>query len=123
MRQGEFVLIQQAGSKGYYGEVRLQVELLDQRGCDIQFDTSCIEEWRIGVEFGIVYGWELFQRSHPERKGLSVKVLKIKGQFADTTNLVMAFVSANALWKALEWLPPKPPSFDPKTGVFSFSKY
>ncbi len=123
MRQGEFTLFQQVGGKGYYGKVRLECEPLDHPECIIKFDTCCSPEWRIGTEFGIMYGWELFRRSCPEIKGLSVRVLEIRGQFADTTNLVMAFVSANALWKALDWLPPKPPSLDPKTGTFTFSKY
>ena len=123
MRQGEHALTQQVGSKGYYGEVRLAVDLRDDPGYAIDFDRACVPEWKVGVEFGIVYGWELFRRNCPGAKGLSVKVLEIKGKPADTSNLVIAFVSANALWKALEWTPPKLPTLDPKTGYFTFSKY
>jgi hypothetical protein len=123
MAQEEFTLIQQVGGKGYYGKVRLGVDTADSVGITIHLDETSGNDWRVGAEFGIVYGWEIYRRHQPKVKGLSVRVLEITGKVIDTTNLVIAFVAANALWKALVWTPPKPPVFDPKTGFFSFSKY
>jgi hypothetical protein len=123
MKHGEHALFKQVGGKGYYGKVGLTVELLDRPGLIIDFAPACTADWSVGVQFGIVYGWELFGRAYPEAKGLSVEVVEIEGKPVDTTNLVMAFVTASALWNALDWSPPKPPVLDAKTGCFTFSKY
>ena len=40
----------------------------------------------------------------------------------NTNNVVIAFVAARALYKALGVLPSKQPDFNPETGVFSFPK-
>src|SRR5262249_44560392 len=108
--------------KGYYGKVHLEVQSQDTSGCIVNFIDKCDLYWRVGVEFGIVHGWELWQSHQSHRRGLFVKVLEVTGQMVDTNNLVIAFVAAYALWKALGWTPPKPPSFDPKTGCFTFAK-
>lgn len=123
MKHGEFTLIQQLGSKGYYGKVRLAVDPVDTLSVVIDFDEACGHDWHTGAQFGVIYGWELYRRSQPLMKGLKVRVLEITGKPADTTNLVIAFVASHALWKALEWSPLKPPTFDPKSGCFTFSKY
>lgn len=123
MSQGEYTFRHQQGAKGYYGIVRLEVTTSEGRGLTIAFDEKAALDWRIGVQFGITYGWEIFTSRQPNGKRLDVRVLEITGQAVDTTNLLIAFVAANALWKALEWTPPKPPAFDPKTGCFTFSKY
>ena len=117
MKQGEHTLVQQIGSKGYYGKVRLGVESVDPVCISVDFDAMCGQDWRIGTTLRIVYAWDLYRRSHTDTNGLDVRVLEITGKPADSTNLVVAFVAANALWKALEWTPPKPPVFDPKQGV------
>jgi hypothetical protein len=123
MKEGEYTLIRQSGSKGYYGTVRLAVGALDSVSMSIDFAETCGHDWRIGTQFGLMYGWELYRRSLPETKGLKVRVHEIAGKPADTTNLVMAYVAACALWEALEWSPPKPPVFDADGGSFTFSKY
>lgn len=117
------MLAQQIGSKGYFGKIRLAVEPVNSMTITVAFDETYCQDWRIGTEFGIVYGWELYRRSQPVMKGLRVQVVEICGKPADTTNLVVAFVAAHALWDALEWAPPKAPVFDPKGGCFTFSKY
>jgi hypothetical protein len=123
MNKGEYTLKQQMGSKGYFGMVRLVQSQHDSPGLTIVFDDKCSSEWRIGVEFGITHAWEIFARTQSGRRDMRVCVLETMGQTVDTSNLVMAFVSANALWNALGWVPPKPPAFDPKTGCFTFSKF
>lgn len=122
MREGEYTLQQQRGAKGYFGKVRLEIEMQQLPECSISFLTSCDSKWKLGVEFGLVYGYDLFQRSDVNMSGVAVRVLEVIGQPVDTTCLVMAFVSAHAIWKALEWIPVKCPVFDPKTGHFTFPK-
>jgi hypothetical protein len=123
MKNGEFVLAKQLGSKGYYGRIRLAVEPTISRMLTVDFQAGTEQQWRSGAEFGIVYGWELYHRGHPAVGGLQVRVLEIHSQPVDTTNLVIAFVAANALWNALEWLPTRLPTFDLKNGIFSFPKW
>lgn len=122
MNEGEYTLQHQRGAKGYYGKIRLRVTSQDGSGLGIHFQEQCPLNWRIGVAFGIMYGWERLQRELCQTNGLTVEVLEVTGQPVDTNNLVMAFVSANALWNALGWSPSEPPVFDLQTGCFTFPK-
>jgi hypothetical protein len=123
MVEGHFKLACQSGGKGYYGEVRLATRSVCDRGLVIDFAPGCEAHWRIGAEFGITYGWELVQFSRSRGNGLVVTVLDIRGQPVDTTNLVVAFVAANALWNALGSAPEHSPSFDATNGRFTFPKF
>jgi hypothetical protein len=51
-----------------------------------------------------------------------VRVLHIGGHAVDTTNVVIAFVAAQATYKALGVEPTKKPEFDANTGNFTFPK-
>jgi hypothetical protein len=119
---GEYTLQDQRGAKGYYGKVRLEVAPQDTPGIRIRFVEKCDPIWRTGIELGITYGWELWQREQGQLKGINVEVVEVTGQMVDTNSIVMAFVAANAFWKGLDWVASRPPTFDAKTGCFTFPK-
>jgi hypothetical protein len=123
MKSGEFTLKEQSGPKGYFGKVRLDLKPRDGSGTVVTFDESCETSWRVAVQFGITYGWELFSWGKAAPQGLEIAVREIKGQMVDTNSIVVAFVAAHALWNGLEWTPPRPPVLDPKRACFTFSKY
>jgi hypothetical protein len=121
---GEHTLQHQRGAKGYYGKIRLQVSNRDSTGIinSINFIEECEPNWKTGIEFGIVHAWEVWQRHQPNLQGVQVEVLEVGGQMVDTSSMIMAFVAANAFWKAVNWAVPTPPVFDPKSSSFTFSK-
>lgn len=123
MMTGSYSLTQQVGSKGYFAKMSVAVESTDSIACEVEFSEAALCEWTAGAAFGITHAWEIYLLSNPPKKGLKVKVLEIEGHFIDTTNLVVAYAGAMAVWAALGWHPTKPLSFDPKTGFFGFWKF
>ena len=119
---GDYSLQYQRGAKGYYGKIFLEVNFLKTQGIKVQFRENCDSNWRIGIEFGIKYGWEQYQNEQQSIGGTLVEIIEVSWQMVDSNSIVMAYVTANAFWKAINWLPKKPIYFDQKTGSFSFSK-
>jgi hypothetical protein len=123
MGPAEDQLILQVGSKGYFGKVVLEAEPAKQEGeVTIDFDPEQADRWRIGAMFGIDYVLEHIDKRKVFPKGGRVRVHYIGGHEVDTNNVVIAFVAANALLKALSVEPTKRPEFDEETGVFRFPK-
>ncbi|MSU79630.1 MAG: hypothetical protein EXS16_16265 [Gemmataceae bacterium] len=123
MGRADEKLAVQVGSKGYFGKVSLEAEAEDRGGnVTVDFDPSISGEWRTGASFGIDYALDHVTRRSLFPKGGRVRVLSIGGHAVDTTNVVIAFVAANAIYKALGVQPIKRPEFDKNTGVFSFPK-
>jgi hypothetical protein len=58
MSQGEYTLQQQRGAKGYYGKIRFVVQPQETSDCSVRYAETCALRWRIGIDFGVTYGWE-----------------------------------------------------------------
>ncbi len=123
MGPAEAKLATQVGSRGYFGKVVLEAEPADQEGdVTVDFDPDQASRWRTGALFGIDYVLEHTAKKKVFPRGGRVHVQYIGGHDADTNNVVIAFVAANALLKALSVEPSKRPEFDEETGVFYFPK-
>lgn len=123
MGHGEDKLAMQIGQKGYYGQVTVEAQLVDGDGAvDVDFAPTTSERWRSGAAFGIQYVLDHIAKRKLFPKGGVVRVLQIAGHEVDTNNVVIAFVAAQALCKALGVQPTKCPVFDKDTGIFSFPK-
>ena len=123
MGRGEEKLATQVGPKGYYGKVTVEAEPEDTDGeVTVDFDPSISERWKSGASFGIDYVLEHVTKRTLFPKGGRVRVLQIGGHEVDTNNVVIAFVAAHALYKALGVQPTKKPEFDKETGTFMFPK-
>ena len=123
MGQGEDKLATQVGPKGYFGQVTVQAELVDGDGdVNVDFAPTISDRWRSGASFGIHYVLDHIAKRKLFPKGGVVRVLHIGGHEVDTNNVVIAFVAAQALCKALGVQPTKRPIFDKDTGTFSFPK-
>jgi hypothetical protein len=123
MVRGEDKLAIQVGAIGYFGKVTVESEPEDRDGeVIVDFDPSVPDEWKSGASFGVDYVLEhIATRTHFPNGG-RVRVLSIGGHPVDTNNVVIAFVAANALYKALGILPTMKPEFDKNTGTFTFPK-
>jgi hypothetical protein len=123
MGRADNELITQVGSKGYFGKVTVEAEPLEGNGeVAVDFEPTIPKRWRSGASFGIEYVLENIAKRKLFPKGGRIRVLYIGGHEVDTNNVVIAFVAAGALLKALGIQPSKQPSFDEKTGSFSFPK-
>ena len=123
MRLAEETLAVQVGLKGYSGKVAVEPELVDGDGeVDVDFEPTNSKRWRSGASFGIQYVLEHVSKRKLFPKGGRVRVLSIGGHEVDTNNVVIAFVAAHALAKAIGVQPRKLPAFDKDTGIFSFPK-
>jgi hypothetical protein len=123
MGRGEDKLAAQIGPKGYFGKVTVEAEQVDGDGeVTVDFDPTNAKRWRSGASFGVEYVLEHITKRKLFPKGGRVRVVYIEGHEVDTNNVVIAFVAAHALYKALGVEPAKRPAFDENTGVFSFPK-
>jgi hypothetical protein len=116
-------LATQVGAKGYFGKVVLEAEAVDGKGeVTVDFDSAHADRWQSGARFGIDYVLEHIAKRKIFPQGGRIIVSYIGGHEVDTTNVVIAFVTAKALFKALNIVSSKEPKFDETTGVFSFPK-
>lgn len=123
MARGEFRLATQSGPKGYFGKVSLDIEPTEIDGdVVIDFDDQRARSWQSGVRFGIEYALEHIPKRKYFPKGLRVHVNSIEGHEVDTTNVVIAYVTANALFEALNVAPKHRPNLDPDQGLVVFPK-
>lgn len=123
MGRGEDKLAVQVGPKGYFGKVTVEAEQVDGDGeVSVAFASSISERWKSGAAFGIEYVLEHITTRTLFPTGGRVRVLDIAGHPVDTNNVVIAFVAAQALYKALGVQPVKKPEFDKNTGAFTFPK-
>jgi hypothetical protein len=123
MSIGEFKLVKQIGPKGFFGKVVLEVEPADNDGAvAVEFDPNNANRWTTGAEFGIDYVLEHIAKRNIFPKGGRIRVSRIDWHEVDTNSVVIAYVAAHALLRALEVNPPKQPGFDEATGSFFFPK-
>src|SRR5262245_11091960 len=109
---GKFRLATQHGNLGYFGNVELEVEALSNgTGVEIVLPIE-VTQWRTGISFGISYAYEKCAHIGRPQRAIRVVVIHAQGHAFDTTELVMAFVSAHALWEALNEKPVRVPSLD-----------
>jgi hypothetical protein len=120
--RGDFRVATQHGNWGYFGAVELEAEILSSgTGVEVVIPPE-IAEWRAGIRFGIAYAYEKCAGLGSPRNAVRVAVIRAEGHAVDTTELVMAFVSAHALWRALNETPVRTPSLNAAEGIFAFPK-
>jgi hypothetical protein len=120
--QGRHELAAQHGGWGYYGVVRLDVEVVSTfRGIRVEF-TDGGADWKVGVEFGIAYAYEKSLGAQPNAPGATVRVLEFRGHDVDTTEVIAAFVAARAFFMAIRADPPAGLELKAPTGEVVFPK-
>jgi len=124
MARGEFEVATQAGGRGYFGKVTLDVHQGGREGTvEVDFDPKRASQWQSGARFGIDYMLERIQRRGLLPGGARIHVDSIQGHDVDTNNVVIAYVTAYALLRALGIDPPtKSPRLDSDLGLFIFPK-
>jgi hypothetical protein len=124
MARGEFKIAKQAGPRGYFGRVTLDVEPAGKTGAlVVDFDDDNAGRWQTGARFGIDYVLEHVPKRTYFPQGLKIHVGCIEGHEVDTDNTLIAYVTANALLEALGIAEPrKRPNLDEEKGLVVFPK-
>jgi hypothetical protein len=124
MRSGEFKIAKQAGQRGFFGRVSLDVEDLESSNeVQVDFHDTCADRWRSGARFGIDYVFEHIPKRKYFPRGVRVHVGCIEGHEVDTDNALIAYVTAIALFQALGIAEPKKrPKLDEEQGLVVFPK-
>lgn len=119
---GKFRLADQQGNWGYFGAIEIQAEVLSSgTGVEIAIPVE-VTQWQAGIRFGIAYAYEKCPRLGSPPRAVRVSVIRAEGHAVDTTELVMSFVSAHALWEALNEKPVRGPTLNAGEGTFTFPK-
>ena len=123
MARGEFKIASQSGLRGYFGKVSLDIEPTEIDGAvTVDFDDQHARSWLNGVRFGIDYVLEHIPKRKYFPKGVRIHVNCIEGHEVDTTNALIAYVTANALLSALNIEPKNRPNLDEVRGLVVFPK-
>jgi hypothetical protein len=121
--EGKNRLAVQCGTKGYFGEVVVDIERTSQSGAiEIDFDPTRAAQWQTGARFGIEYVLEHSSRRTLFPGGGRIHVSRIEGHPVDTNNEVIAYVAALAIVDALGIKPRKMPELDAEKGLVIFPK-
>ena len=121
MNQAEYKIAVQSDGISLFAKVTLSASLTnEQNGLNVICESVYGKEWLSAVNFGILYAWEQIFHRRKHFKGLTVKIDEIAGTPLDTREIAMVYVSAMALWKALDIYPEEMPNFDRITRTFTF---
>ena len=122
MAHGEFKIARQAGSRGYFGKVSLEAELVGG-SVQVDFDDAHASRWQSAARFGIDYVLEHIPKQKYFPNGIRVHVACIEGHEVDTDSALIAYVTANAMFQALGIANPKKrPDLNEETGLVAFPK-
>lgn len=123
LSQGKHRVAVQSGSRGYFGEVVVEVERYGNEGTvEINFDAVYATRWQAGARFGIEYVLERVSRRKLFPDGGRIYVSRIEGHLVDTNNVVIAYVAALAIIDALGIDAREVPELDAEKGLVIFPK-
>ncbi len=120
MHNGHHRLAHQRSERGYFADVSLAVKVEPgPPGLNVLFDDDAGLLWRTGASFGIAYALE---KAPQRQQRVTVRVKRLHGMIVDTTEILVAYASAFAVWDALGVTPARLPAIDIDTGTVSFPK-
>jgi hypothetical protein len=124
MRQtGTYRLAAQHGNFGYFAEVSINVTMEPgEAGLRVEFADDTAESWRSGARFGIAYTFEKSPMLRGRGNRVVARVTGIRGHPVDTTEVLVAYVSAAAFWQAVGITPSETPIFDHTAATVTFPK-
>jgi hypothetical protein len=109
---------------GYFAEISISIQFARPLTEDVsvEFMTAIPKRYRVAAEFGFEYAWEHTPRSKKIQGALQICVNQLRTQVVDTSAVLVAYVAADALWKALDELPGRPLNLDLQGGGVFFPR-
>lgn len=77
-------------------------------------------EFHKAIRFGLQYAFNVYKSEIPIKKSINVRVTDVVRNMI-TNDELMAYISAQALWKGLEFTPSEPIKFDKDKEEFSYN--
>lgn len=97
-KEGRYRLIKQIGGRGFYIDVKVLVQPVQEEQTSIIWDESCAY-WRPSILFAFEYYREHYRRSL--RGGLQVEITSIHSTAVDTTTIVAVYGVIKAIEQAV----------------------
>ncbi len=118
MNIGISKLAEQVDGSGFYGVIELECKTSTDDGrIDLSMHPE-FEKWRPAILFGATF----FLEHYLFRKGVSVKITKIESHEVDTSSVIIAFLTFNAIIDALKIPCTSKIEFNQKAKQFIFPK-
>jgi len=120
---GTAKLTQQVGGKGYFGEIELEA-IIDEgeRSLAIEFVANGADQWREAAIVGVRNALSQLPSKVTYGKTVTVRIKSLNWQTADTTDMVVVFVAAKAVFNLFDAQPRQSPEFMASFGAFVFPK-
>ena len=118
-KQSKFAFLRQEGQIGYYATVILHVER--QSIMEIQYGDSCDPSWESAARFGVSYALGQLAKTEGD-VAFRIVIEKVLGHEIDTTDVIVAYAAAHALWDAIESKSEFPIAFHAEHGTFVFPR-
>jgi hypothetical protein len=99
--KGEFKIKEKIG-KPIYAHIKLTVTENVEMKLKVNFDNNLSYEYEQAIEFGILYYFQQYLR-YVKKTGLTVHINYVHGMPVDTTTIVLAYSSIQAMANALSF--------------------
>ena len=116
----DFRLALQRGEWCIFAAVRVRAERLPQRQFSLEIPAKVLPEWELGIRYGFGLLRECVSRAGETSSGVAVEILEFSGQPVDTTISAAAYVTFQAICRALSLRVSEAFRFDRTTGCFCF---
>lgn len=120
-----FTFRHQAGAKGYFAEVQVEIEIEvieGERSLKVCFEDQKNFQWREAAIVGVRSAWRHVPAKLTAKACATVRILHVAWQPVDTTDMTVVFAAAHAVFAALEVEPRERPEFIVSYGAFLFPK-
>jgi|GEM_PF-4830220 len=124
-RQGRFKIANYDRREACFGTISIDVDFSDDAKLEIIHNYDDVLQWMDSLRFGFVYAREKLQSVGVVSSDAGIRIRIIDARWApaiDTTQVIMAYVAAQALFDCFEVDPTPFLSFDGSTATFAFHK-
>ena len=113
----------QDGGKGYFALVELDATIQEgDPSLTVHFEAHDADRWREAAIVGIRNAWRQLPSKLTAKTQATVRITKVDWQPADTTDIVVVYVAAQAIFDLFDVSPRQRPEFLQSFGCFLFPK-
>jgi len=116
-------LSSQNGGRGYFAVVELEADIRDgEQSLTIEFVAQNASRWKEAAIVGVRNAWKQVPSKFTAKSQVNVIITKVDWQPGDTTDIVVVYVAALAVFDMFDVSPRQRPEFVESFGCFLFAK-